>query len=181
MAVFRIQVNYRRGLTGKWSNVWHVNAADLGTAETAFRDEMAPDLLPALNNGATLVSGLISAEGSSAFRTVPINAVGSSTFTGDSMPLFNSMKVFFSDGSDGRPDYKYIKGLLTEALAQTEGVIGDADAAAFETLFDGLISDMDAAGAPLVSIDNDPYLSSSVQRAIQMRQMHRKRKKTVTP
>ena len=181
MAVFRIQVNYRRGLTGKWSNVWHVNAADLDTAAAAFTDQMAPDLLPALNNGCVLVSGLISAEGSNAFRTIPINTNGTSSFTGDSLPLFNSMKVLFSDGSDGRPDYKYIKGLITEALAQTDGVIGDTDAAAFEALFDSLISDMDTAGAPLVSLDNDPYASSSVQREIQMRQMHRKRKKVVAP
>jgi hypothetical protein len=49
------------------------------------------------------------------------------------------------------------------------------------TAFGTLISDMVAAGAPLVSEDNDQYISANGQPAVQMRQMHRKRKKTVTP
>ena len=96
------------------------------------------------------------------------------------MPLFNSAKAFFADGSNGRPDYKYLKGFITESI-QTNGVITSGALGVIVSQLGTLIADMDTAGAPLVSADNDPYLTVTAQPDVQMRQMHRKRKKTVTP
>ncbi len=176
MPVFRVQVNYQRGTTGKWSNVWHVNAADITTASDAVAGFMVPDLLPLLDNSAQIVSTLISDEASTQFVTTPVGANGTSTASGDLLPLYNSAKVFFSDGSLGRPDYKYFKGFVTESI-QTNGDLTSGAIGVLETRMTTLIADMDANGAPLVSTDNDPYASASAQTAVQMRQMHRKRKK----
>lgn len=178
--MFRVQVNYTRGTTGKWSNVWHVSAADLTAAGDAVTDFLVPDMLPLLDNSAEIASVLVSDDASTSFLTIPVNAAGTSSASGDILPLYNSAKALFSDGSFGRPDYKYLKGFITESL-QTNGDLTSGAQGEIETRLTTLIADMDGAGAPLVSSDNDPYLTVSAQTAVQMRQMHRKRKKTVTP
>lgn len=177
MPVFRVQVNYTYLSVNKWSNVWHVNGADITGAADAFESEGVPDLLAVLDNTCVLASLLVSSETDDTFITRPINAAGTNTGSGDLLPLFNSAKVFLIDGSLGRPDYKYIKGLVNEGN-QTAGVLTSGIQGALKTVFDGLIADMDGAGYPLVSEDNDPYTESAIQPQVQMRQMHRKRKKT---
>lgn len=177
MPVFRVQVNYTYLSVNKWSNVWHVSGADIVGAADAFEDQGVPDLLAVLDNTAVLASLLVSSESDDTFVTRPINAAGTNTSSGDLLPLFNSAKILFTDGSLGRPDYKYIKGLVNEGN-QTNGILTSGIQGALKTVFDGLIADMDAASYPLVSEDNDQYVESNVQPRVQMRQMHRKRKKT---
>lgn len=177
MTIFRVQVNYTRGTTGKWSNVWHVSAADIVTAASTFLSTAVPDLLPILDNSAELASFLVSDLAGSQFVTQPVNAAGTSSASGDLLPLFNSLKALFPDGSLGRPDYKYFKGFVTESV-QTNGILNSGTVTAVEGLLTTLITDMDAASVPLVSDDNDQYASATVQSAVQMRQMHRKRRKS---
>lgn len=180
MPVFRVQVNYRRGSSGKWSNVWHASGADITAVNDAVQDFMVPDLLPILDNSAEIASTLVSDDSNTQFITTPVNTAGTSSASGDLLPLYNSAKVFFLDGSLGRPDYKYFKGFVTESI-QTNGDLTSGATGALETAMTTLISDMDANGATLVSDDNDPYTTPSAQVAVQMRQMHRKRRKVVTP
>jgi hypothetical protein len=177
MAQFRVQVNYLRGTTGKWSNVWHVEAADITAAELAFRTEGVPDLLPMLDNSCLLHSLLTSDPLTAEFITTAIDTNGTSSATGDLLPLFNAARVFFLDGSLGRQDNKYFKGFVTESI-QAGGLLLSGTVSAVEGLMATLISDMDAAGVPLVSVQGDPYASAVCQLAVQMRQMHRKRKHT---
>jgi len=133
-----------------------------------------------LSNDATLVRLLISDLAGSEFVTVNVNTQGTSAEPGELLPLFNSMKVLFSDGSLGRPDYKYFKGYLTEG-SQADGTIEAATIASAAALISTLIDDLDAATTPLVSLDNDQYDTGSIQPAVQMRQMHRKRRRTPAP
>jgi hypothetical protein len=119
----------------------------------------------------------VSDESTSDFITVPVNQSGTSEAGGDMLPLFNSAKILFADGSFGLPDYKYIKGYLKEGT-QTDSEIDGANVTFLQAQFQALIDDLDAAGCPLVSKDNDQYVTASVQTAVQMRQMHRKRKRT---
>jgi len=179
MTVFRVQVNYTRGTLGKWSNVWHVNAPDLITAADAFEDHGVPNLLPLLHNSAQLASLLISSEIDATFITRPINAAGTSAQTDQILPLFNSVKAFLVDDSNGRPDYKYLKGYLTELL-QADGLVASGAVTAVTSNLTTMAADMNTANSPLVSADNDQYVSISVAPAVQMRQMHRKRRK-ITP
>jgi hypothetical protein len=157
-----------------------VNAPTLIDAADAFESQGVPDLLPLLHNACSLVSILVSSLSDSTFIMRPINTVGTSSDTGQLLPLFNSVKVFLVDESNGRPDYKYLKGYLTEG-SQDDGVIGATPISVIETAILALAADMNTASAPLVSIDNDQYVGTTVQAEVQMRQMHRKRRKTVAP
>lgn len=180
MPVFRVQVNYRIGLESKWSNVWHVSASDIVAALVGFNSAGVPNLLPLLHNDAEIASFLVSDLAGAQFITQPVNAAGTSADSGDRLALFNSVKVNLIDGSLGRPDYKFLKGFLTEG-SQTDGELTSGTRTAVQTGIASLITDMDTAGTPLVSADNDQYSSNVVQAAVQMRQMHRRRKKAVTP
>jgi len=176
MTVFRIQVNYTRGTLGKWSNVWHVNAPDLITAANAMESAGIPNLLPLLHNSAQIASFLVSSEIDDTFITRPVNAAGTSAQTDQILPLFNSVKAFLIDDSNGRPDYKYLKGYLTELL-QADGLVAAGVVTAVTTNLGNMADEMNTANSPLVSADNDQYISISVAPAVQMRQMHRKRRK----
>lgn len=175
-----MQVHYTFGVQGKWSNVWHNSGADILTVRDNFLGFVVPALLPLLDNTCLLARLLVSDDASTEFVTVPVDEAGTSGASGDLLPLFNAVKVLFADGSLGRPDYKFFKGLLTEG-GQEEGFINSAT----EAVIAGLVSDLiDAAASndiPFVSLDNDEYTSATVQTFVQMRQMHRKRKKVVTP
>jgi hypothetical protein len=93
------------------------------------------------------------------------------------LPLFNSVKVLFPLLSGGRPDYKYFKGFLTESNSG-DGLVESASLSGIATLLGTLITDMDAAGATLVDNGGTNYSVVTPQAAIQMRQMHRKRRRT---
>lgn len=178
MTIFRTQVNYRHGATGKWSNVWHNEAADIPAVLSAWTSDGVPDLLPLLANSCTLHSLLVSDPLTDEFVTLLVDASGTSSASGDLLPLFNSLRAFFSDGSLGRQDNKFFKGYLQES-ATADGVISSGVTGGVVIMLGTLIADMSTAGAPLVSTQGDPYVSASVQAEVQMRQMHRKRKKAV--
>lgn len=175
-----MQVNYKLGSVGKWSNVWHVSGATLTDAADVFLATAVPALLTLLHPDAQMASLLLSDLAGPSFVTAPVNAFGTSSDSGELLPLFNSAKALFADGSLGRPDYKYLKGFLTEGL-QIDGDLSAAAKLAVEGTLGTLLGDMEVAGFPLVSIDNDQYASVSAQPAVQMRQMHRKRRRVVTP
>jgi hypothetical protein len=180
MPVFRVQVNYRFGLTGKWSNVWHISGATLTDGADVFLATAVPALRTLLHPDCLMVSLLVSDEAGPTFITAPVNAFGTSSDSGELLPLFNSVKALFADGSLGRPDYKYLKGIVTEG-GQIDGDVAAALKLAVEGTLGTLLGDMEVAGFPLVSADNDQYVSVSAQPAVQMRQMHRKRRRTPTP
>ena len=180
MAVFRIQANYLFGTTGKWSNVWHCTADTIGDVIVAVDTVMKGPLLSALSTACTLVSFLVSDPDGPAFLTVTENAAGTNGDTGTLLPLFNSAKVLFPAADLGRPDLKYIKGFVGENT-QTAGVLDSGFVTALDNIITGMLEDMDANGTPLGNESGVAYSVASVQPAVQMRQMHRKRRKVVTP
>jgi hypothetical protein len=179
MAVFRVQVFYQLGSIGKWSNVWHADAASIPAVQTAMSAVGVLDLQPLLHPDATLLRFLVSDDAGTDFQTTEVNAAGSSSASDSLLPLFNSVKAILASGGLGRPDLKYFKGLVTEAM-QNNGEINPTDRSALDVRVTTLLSDMDAAGVPLCSHEGDHYTGASIQVAVQMRQMHRKRRK-VTP
>lgn len=181
MALFRVQVFYERGIGEKWTNVWHCDAADIIAANNAFVTEMEPQLLAMLDSSCNLVKYLVSDPASDAFVIDPRNEAGTSTGSGDLLPLYNTAKVYFDPAGFGRPDYKFFKGFVTESL-QTSGVLLSTAQTYIDTACTAMITDMAANSTPLVSDEGDEYSNASVQPAVQMRQMHRRRKKaTPTP
>jgi hypothetical protein len=180
MAIFRCQVNYLLGLTGKWSNVWHIQAAEMADAAAAPVIGMEDHLLAILDPTAVIKSYLLSEVGTDAFFTNDRNSAGTNPDVGSLLPLFNSVKVLFPSSDFGRPDLKYFKG----SLGENNSGGGEVDSA-FRTLVDAeieaMIDEMNTNSTPLCSINGDVYESAQVQPAIQMRQMHRKRRKTAPP
>jgi len=94
------------------------------------------------------------------------------------LPLFNSIKVLFTSAALGRPDFKFLKGIMTED-ANEGGFVASSVKTAVLTAFASMISDMSTSSAPLCSETGDEWSGISVQDAVQMRQMHRRRKRTV--
>jgi len=177
MPVFRVQVFYQRGLNEKWTNVYHVQGTDLLDVSGAVVGDMEPHLLALLDSSCTLVKYLISDPATGDFQDVPRNSTGTSTASGDLLPLFNSMKAFFQPNNLGRPDYKYYKGFVTESI-QTSGNLLSGTINTVDTILTDMLADMTTAGTPLVSEDGATWSAPSVQTAVQMRQMHRRRRRT---
>ena len=177
MALFRAQVNYHRGTNEKWSNVYHCDAASMLVAEAAWQSTGVPDLQPLLDSTCSISTVLLSDPAGPSFVTIPINVGGSKTTSGDLLPLYNTAKVLIPTPGFGRPDIKYLKGNVAEG-DQTAGVLTTTATGEIDTRFTTLITDMAAAGAALVSDTGEAYSNCSVQPAVQMRQMHRKRRKT---
>lgn len=176
MTILRLQVNYARGLVEKWSNVWHADADSITDVVSAFGVAMKDHLLALLNENCRIVSVLISDIAGPDFTIVSVDEAGTDTSGGTLLPLYNSVKALFPVGL-GRPDIKYLKGILTEDY-HNNGSIGATLAALVDTELTTMISDVAAEGVTLVADDAFPYANVSVQDAVQMRQMHRKRKKS---
>jgi hypothetical protein len=181
MAIFRVQVNYTFQTVQKWSNVWHVQAGGLADVSAAVVTDMEPWLITILATTCTLKSFLISDEASDAFLTVDRNTAGTYAFDGPLLPLWNAIKVIFPPSDFGRPDLKYLKGIVGENV-QDDGILSNAIQTGVDSAIEGMIDAMAAISVPLCSSNGDVYENAQVQPAVQMRQMHRKRrKKVVTP
>jgi len=181
MAVFRCQVFYQRGEGDKWTNVYHLSGADLSGALIAAANELVPGLLPLLHASCRIVKVLVSSMTTDDFVESSIEQAGTSAFTDSMIPFFNCVKAKFNTAGLGRPDLKFYKGWLTEALNDS-GVITSLDLSDFTDALNSLIVDMSTAEYSLCSENGDLWSTGgcTLQPAIQMRQMHRKRRH-VTP
>jgi|ERR1051325_784406 hypothetical protein len=177
MAVARMQVFYVKGVQGKWTNVYHVDAPDLVSAADTFEVEMKPKLLDLLHVTCVLEKVLVSSLSDDTFVERNYGDGGANGDTDDLMPLFNSAKVLFAVDGLGRPDYKFLKGILTDD-ANESGFIAGSVVGHIIDQFEAAISGMSGGSCPLVSENGDLWTGVSVQSAIQMRQMHRRRRRT---
>jgi len=180
MAVFRCQIFYSGPDNAKWSNVWHIQGADVLEASVAAYTVMKDYLLTLLHTSCQLTKLLTSDEATSDFIDTPINEAGTSTDTGDLLPFFNSAKVFIPPAGFGRPDIKFFKGLLTETLVDGRSLTTTLISAMDDALTN-MINDMIDNSTPLVADDGAQYSNVTVQSDVQMRQMHRKRRRTPAP
>lgn len=180
MTIFRVQVFESLSDVGKWSNVYHVSSTSITFALAAVGATLIPGLAGVLSTQCQIDRVLISDESSDAFIEVPVNDPGTFADSGSLLPLFNSMKVLFTTPGFGRPDLKYIKGLIGESV-QVGGELDATFRTAMDVLFTALVTDMENDEVPLCSENGDLWTDVSVQPAVQMRQMHRRRRRTVTP
>lgn len=176
MAVFRVQVFYELGAANKWSNVYHVSADTLLDARDNFSAVAVPFLLDVLNAACQITKILVSSLTSDDFSEVAIGENGTSSSGGTLLPLFNSVKALFQPANLGRADYKFFKGFITEDL-HSGGLLSTGTAVAVDATLTSMIADMIAAAAPLCSENGDLWVSPSVQNAVAMRQMHRRRRR----
>lgn len=176
MGIFRVQVNYTFQAVQKWSNVWHVVSADMATIAANVVSVMEGSLLLCLGNACILKSFLLSEDGTDAFFTIDRNSAGLYVDSGSLLPLYNTAKPIFPSADFGRPDLKYLKGIVGENV-QTDGILSNALMTSLDSALTDLIGTMDTAATPLCSAEGDLYSTVIIQPQVQMRQMHRKRKK----
>lgn len=157
-----------------WTNVFHVNALTLDDAAAWANGILATAMVSELNLAFSCVKTVVNHLADDSFETTPLSLVGA--VTGDYLPLFNTVKVDVSMAGHGRNDGKFVRGWLHEGVV-TDGKIDSAVRTAFEDVFNTLISDSTAAGVDIVDLDGNLWQVASVREAIQMRQLHRRRKK----
>lgn len=177
MAVFRVQVHYKLGTLGKWSNVYHTSTSTIDNAASVWLTEAVPVLLQLLHPDATMERLLTSNPLTKQFIISPVGEPGTSADSGSLLPLFNSVKVIFPVPGFGRPDLKYLKGFLTETLVEDMNLTSSTRIG-IDNQFTALVDLMDTNSVPLCSENGQLYSDVIVQEAVQMRQMHRKRRKS---
>jgi hypothetical protein len=176
MAVFRSQVFFSCDTVRKWSNVYHVSATTLAIAAASWATAL-PSLLDMLADACQLDRILVSSLTDGSFIQTVYNQAGTSVSGGTLLPLFNSAKVVIQPNNAGRPDVKFIKGWLTEDRHSAFNILAPSRTF-LDTAMTNMISDMSTNTTPLVSENGDLWVSPSVQEAVQMRQMHRRRRRS---
>lgn len=177
MAVFRAQYFFEVTGLGKWTNVYHISADSLIDARDGGQAVLVPSLLAILHPDGVLHKLLVSDPLSDDFSEVAIESAGTSSDSGSLLALFNCIKVLFQPADLGRPDIKFIKGYLTESL-QVDGMVEPTAAAGVDSTLTTALADMLDNGTPLCSQNGALWGNVSVQAAVQMRQLHRRRRRT---
>jgi hypothetical protein len=110
------------------------------------------------------------------FNTAGLVDVG----TGDAMPLWNTVKVLLVGGI-GRPGIKYLRGMIFgDSLSGDAGLLDSALVLAIQEEWDTMQNAVETAGCHLVyGAANKLAVSGVVQNLVQMRQQHRKRRRSV--
>lgn len=180
MATTRLQVFYQQGEGAKWSNVYHLDVTTITDAITNFDSFMKDILLGLLHSTCRITKVLASSLSDDTFQEQSVEEFGTSAFTDSLLPFFNCVKVVINTTALGRPDVKFMKGWLTEGNTSS-GTIDESPLAGFLDGFNGMIEVMTDESVPLVSDDGALWGVASAPPLIQMRQMHRKRRRTPTP
>jgi hypothetical protein len=183
MAMWTIQTFKKLGPTAarSWTNVYHVRADTSADAITAAGTIVVMEKAIHKSDAYfTNVRVSTTAEGDDEFYTIVENEAGGVTRATEMLPLFNTVRVDIGVAGGGRPSRKYYRPPIEEA-ENTDGSLTGSAITFYEDAVQGLIDDLVAAGTPLVDPDDQEWVGAAVQAAIQMRQLHRKRKKVVAP
>lgn len=176
MAIFRSQVFYSCNTINKWSNVYHVSASTLAIASASWLTAL-PFLVDLLNDSCLLERILVSSLTDGSFIQTIYNETGDDVSGGTLLPLWNSVKVLIQPNNAGRADVKFLKGFITEDKHSLFN-LSSGVSTAVDVLFQNMIDAMTTNSTPLTSANGDLWVSASVQPSVQMRQMHRRRRRT---
>lgn len=179
MGLFRVQVFYENGVLAKWTNVYHCEGTAALAVKGDFNSIAIPLLISILDPVASIKKFLVSDTSSPVFTEAPVNTAGDHFGSGTLLPPFNRARVEFETLGSGRPDIKYIGGFVGEDNSDADGLSSGA-IVELVSAFTDMIADMATAGSTMQSDSGDDWVSCSVQQAIQMRQLHRRRRR-VTP
>lgn len=162
-----------------WSNVFHIDAADLAAAVDVAND-IADLVLVATQPTVLQTKGRVYTTALDAYNfvTIPFNRMG--TRTGQIgailMPLYVTARIDFN-ASVGLPSRKYFRGILSQQ-----------DVDVFDTLDSTVLGTLNTLGTALatlpgyVDVDGDLLTGHAVWPKTQMRQLRRRSpKKTPTP
>ena len=178
-ATDKVQIFFTQTGDRFWTNVYHVNALTLDAAAAWANTVLVGAMAPQLHEDFRIVKTVVDHLADDSFISTPLNIPGTSEAL-DYLPLFNTVKVNVAVAGHGRNDYKFIRGWLSEASVE-DGLINPSSLAVYQGLFEDLIADSTAAGVDLVDTDGNLWTTPAVQAAVQMRQLHRHRRRVVTP
>lgn len=181
-ATFRVAIFKHAFGSRPWSNVYLLDAADLLAAQ-----DMAFDLLTAetqMHYDVVIYDRMIVstiAPDDDTFEVTPLSTTGQLDGSGtDFLPLYCTLRVDFHTVGGGRPSRKYYRTPIAESL-QKDGNLTDSAFTGFQTTLDTFMAALATASVAWVDPDGQTIDSAAVQQAVQMRQLHRKRKRTTTP
>jgi hypothetical protein len=182
MALFRIQVFKRlAGTEREWTNVYLVDCEALVNAVTAgFDIKNAEEVFHHANVEFTRFRASSVAEGDEVFSTVPLDEVGLRPDDDEDLPLFNTVRVNFVAAGGGRPSVKFYRCPIEEE-EQSNGIVDEGFRDDIVAALTTMITDLGDHDATLVDPDSQPLTSATAQARVQMRQLHRKRRRTAPP
>jgi len=182
MTMFRVQVF--KTITGsdrEWSNTYLCEAPDIDTVVAVLPDVLADEAQMHLDN-VTVTRARVSdtVVGTDVFAIVTGNLIGSrgTAETGDWLPLYNTIRVDIDVAGGGRPSRKYYRSPVLES-ENDGGFLAGATQTFFDTAVGQIITTFETGSAPLVDPDGQTLVTPHTSNRIQMRQLHRKRKKPV--
>ena len=158
--------------------MYHIGADDIGLAALAAVTFIAPFEASILDTTATVFKVLTSDPASVDFIVDALAIAGTSVGGGSLLPLFNTLRALVRVDSFGRNDSKFYRGYLDESFTE-DGLIAGATVTGVAGLLNTLMSDMSGNGTPLLADDSAAWLLATVQQEIQMRQLHRKRRRSL--
>jgi hypothetical protein len=181
MAVWEVRPVFQYG-DRFWENIWHVDAgADTDVAPaliSAFVDFSLETLLDLYS-----LARVVRRPAGSHDEFIEVIVAGAGLVgAGDNLalPLFNVARILLSGGV-GRPGEKLLRGLLLNSdVIDNQNHIKPALVSYVTGKVDDLFNAASTAGQSIVFGATDKVaVSPIVDSTIQMRQLHRKRKKTV--
>jgi hypothetical protein len=165
-----------------WENIWHVDVGDDGDIAPGLVEAFATFHQACLLDLYTLARTVRRPAGTAdAFIEVVIGAAGGiDSGTGLALPLFNVIRVLLNGGA-GRPGVKLLRGILLASDVIDAANHINPDVITFvNTHLDDLLNAASVAGQQIVfGSANQPAVSAEPSNLIAMRQLHRKRKKTI--
>lgn len=164
-----------------WSNDYVVDAGTLETGVAALAIIYAAE--STFHNAATtfthaLVSSTV--EFDNVFQSVPLNSPGERANPADNLPLWNTVRLDVTATGGGRPGRKFYRLPLGESDVANY-IIDSGLAGEIKSAMDGVIADLAALGVPWLVNGERAASETNVFAKVQMRQLHRKRRRTPTP
>lgn len=180
MALFVVQ-SFKSFLTDKWTNRYFLEAADLNAAivgadiiqnaEAQFhKDDVALfQIRVSDTNPATDI-----------FSVAPTLDVGLGGPAVDWLPLFNTVRVDLRVQGFGRPSRKYYRLPINETEHTSTNISSTLATLVQESLVT-MIAALSSNDTPLVDPDGQLLTSPTVRLPVQMRQLHRRRRRAPAP
>lgn len=165
----------------EWSNDYVVDAASLeaGVAAAAVIYNAEESFH---NVATTFTRALVSStvQFDNVFQSIVLNSPGERANPADNLPLWNTVRLDITATGGGRPGRKFYRLPLGESDVANyiidSGLAGDIKAA-----MDGVVADLAALGSPWLVNGERPAAETFVYSKVQMRQLHRKRRRTPAP
>ena len=180
MPIFRLQVFKQiAGSDREWSNTYLVSASSMAVAvdaATAIATAEAPLYLDNVTITRSRASDIV--PGTDVFTTTTHGFVGSrgTGADGDWLPLFNTFRADLNVNGGGRPSRKYYRLPFLE-VEQQAGFIVPVTLSTLTGIVNDIIAAANDSGATLVDPDSQLITTAVGISRVQMRQLHRKRRK----